>query len=216
MEILKLVDNCSLLLLCLLVITVNNIAASNQTIKKDLPLDSEVVKEDVKDHETELHIVATDKSPKQAIEVGKQEAATAKNASAATADKGSTAVGEQQKLPSRAPNEKTLIRKEHLLNIAEETKYHLKPANLNFDDNDIPDSYIKGFYIFLTLSGVAMFFIVVRVYRLRLSRAERKYGVQGDRSTQELVPLPVSIEDGNSDDEDQTLFELSRQQIRIL
>ncbi|XP_053962728.1 uncharacterized protein LOC128866207 isoform X2 [Anastrepha ludens] len=216
MELLKLVDNCSLLLLCLLVITVNNIAASNQTIKKDLPLDSEVVKEDVKTHETELHIVATDKSPKQAIEVGKQEAATAKNASAATADKGSTDVGEQQKLPSRAPNEKTLIRKEHLLNIAEETKYHLKPANLNFDDNDIPDSYIKGFYIFLTLSGVAMFFIVVRVYRLRLSRAERKYGVQGDRSTQELVPLPVSIEDGNSDDEDQTLFELSRQQIRIL
>lgn len=53
---------------------------------------------------------------------------------------------------------------------------------------------------------------------LRLSRAERKYGVQGDRANQELTPLPMAIEDVNSDedDEDHTLFEVNRQSIRIL
>ncbi|XP_037949199.1 uncharacterized protein LOC119689059 [Teleopsis dalmanni] len=81
-------------------------------------------------------------------------------------------------------------------------------------DSDMPDSFKAGFYVFLALSCGAVMFIVFKVYRMRLSRAERKYGVQGDRSTQELTPLPIEIEDGNSDDEDQTLFD--RQQIRIL
>ncbi|KAI8127265.1 hypothetical protein FF38_11545 [Lucilia cuprina] len=84
------------------------------------------------------------------------------------------------------------------------------------DSDDISDSLKTGFYFFLILSSGAIVFIVFKIYRLRLSRAERKYGVQGDRSTQELTPLPISIEDGHSDDEDQTLFEVQRQNIRIL
>ncbi|KAM7343490.1 uncharacterized protein ACRADG_010490 [Cochliomyia hominivorax] len=84
------------------------------------------------------------------------------------------------------------------------------------DADDMADSLKTGFYFFLILSSAAIVFILFKIYRLRLSRAERKYGVQGDRSTQELTPLPISIEDGHSDDEDETLFEVQRQNIRIL
>uniref|UniRef100_A0A1B0FF01 Uncharacterized protein n=1 Tax=Glossina morsitans morsitans TaxID=37546 RepID=A0A1B0FF01_GLOMM len=83
-------------------------------------------------------------------------------------------------------------------------------------NEDISDSLKAGFYFFLALSSSAVIFILYKVYRLRLSRAERKYGVQGDRSTQELTPLPMAIDDGHSDDEDQTLFDVQRQQLRIL
>ncbi|XP_075167337.1 uncharacterized protein LOC142239436 [Haematobia irritans] len=83
-------------------------------------------------------------------------------------------------------------------------------------NEEISDSLKTGFYFFVALSLSAVLFIIFKVYRLRLSRAERKYGVQGDRTTQELTPLPIGIEDGHSEDEDQTVFELNRQNIRIL
>ncbi|XP_017025151.1 uncharacterized protein [Drosophila kikkawai] len=63
-------------------------------------------------------------------------------------------------------------------------------------------------YIVVGITSTAILLFVMRVYRLRLSRAERKYGVQGDRANQELTPLPMAIEDVNSDEEDHTLFEL--------
>ncbi|XP_005177648.1 uncharacterized protein LOC101894018 [Musca domestica] len=84
------------------------------------------------------------------------------------------------------------------------------------NNEEISDSLKTGFYFFAALSLSAILFIIFKIYRLRLSRAERKYGVQGDRSTQELTPLPIGIEDGHSDDEDQTVFEINRQNIRIL
>ncbi|XP_073846932.1 uncharacterized protein [Musca autumnalis] len=93
--------------------------------------------------------------------------------------------------------------------------YHQEETILR-DNEEISDSLKTGFYFFAALSLSAILFLVFKVYRLRLSRAERKYGVQGDRSTQELTPLPISIEDGHSDDEDQTVFEINRQNIRIL
>ncbi|KAH8290236.1 hypothetical protein KR054_001240 [Drosophila jambulina] len=71
-------------------------------------------------------------------------------------------------------------------------------------------------YIVVGITSTAILLLVMRVYRLRLSRAERKYGVQGDRANQELTPLPMAIEDVNSDEEDHTLFEVNRQNIRIL
>lgn len=82
--------------------------------------------------------------------------------------------------------------------------------------DDIPDSFKTTFYFFVGLSSAAVLFILLKVYRMRLSRAERRYGVQGDRRTQEMTPLPISIEDANSDEDDQTLFEVNREQIRIL
>ncbi|KAH8319570.1 hypothetical protein KR074_000534 [Drosophila pseudoananassae] len=71
-------------------------------------------------------------------------------------------------------------------------------------------------YLLVGVTSSAILLLVLRVYRLRLSRAERKYGVHGDRANQELTPLPMAIEDVNSDEEDHTLFEVNRQNIRIL
>ncbi|XP_013116500.1 uncharacterized protein LOC106093880 [Stomoxys calcitrans] len=93
--------------------------------------------------------------------------------------------------------------------------YHQEEVIMQSNE-EISDSLKTGFYFFVALSLSAILFIVFKVYRLRLSRAERKYGVQGDRTTQELTPLPIGIEDGHSDDEDQTVFEVNRQNIRIL
>lgn len=94
--------------------------------------------------------------------------------------------------------------------------HHEEEEFLLNDDEDISNSLATGFYFFLALSSGAVIFILFKIYRLRLSRAERKYGVQGDRSNQELTPLPISIEDGHSDDEEQIVFEVQRQNIRIL
>ncbi|XP_033248229.1 uncharacterized protein LOC117188448 isoform X2 [Drosophila miranda] len=63
-------------------------------------------------------------------------------------------------------------------------------------------------YVLVAITSSAIFLLVLRVYRMRLTRAERKYGVQGDRANQELTPLPMAIEDVNSDEEDHTVFEL--------
>ncbi|KAH8254399.1 hypothetical protein KR032_009870 [Drosophila birchii] len=81
-------------------------------------------------------------------------------------------------------------------------------------DDDAPGQAVV--YIVVGITSTAILLLVMRVYRLRLSRAERKYGVQGDRANQELTPLPMAIEDVNSDEEDHTLFEVNRQNIRIL
>lgn len=93
---------------------------------------------------------------------------------------------------------------------------HIEHSNPK-SDMDFPDSFTPVYYILLAITSSAILLLIARVYRLRLSRAERKYGVQGDRANQELTPLPMAIEDVNSDeDEDHTLFEVNRQSIRIL
>ncbi|KAM8713020.1 hypothetical protein ACLKA7_013351 [Drosophila subpalustris] len=97
-----------------------------------------------------------------------------------------------------------------------EDNVHIEHSKPN-SDNDFSDSFTPVYYILVAISSSAILLLVARVYRLRLSRAERKYGVQGDRANQELTPLPMAIEDVNSDeDEDHTLFEVNRQSIRIL
>ncbi|XP_039486980.1 uncharacterized protein LOC120448840 isoform X1 [Drosophila santomea] len=99
------------------------------------------------------------------------------------------------------------------------------PGSLSADDVHVerspmsPDEDFPGqavVYILVGITSTAILLLIMRVYRLRLSRAERKYGVQGDRANQELTPLPMAIEDVNSDEEDHTLFEVNRQNIRIL
>ena len=47
------------------------------------------------------------------------------------------------------------------------------------------------------------------ICRLRGSLAERRYGVHGDRGAQELTPLPMAIEDEDSDTEDHTVFDIN-------
>ncbi|XP_014097883.2 uncharacterized protein [Bactrocera oleae] len=208
---LKLMDSCTLLILCLYLLTVN-VSAGNQTLKKDLHDDKLFVDEVIKPPKNELRRVVSDKSLiKESVEAHEHEQiTTTKN------EKQSVTVEKQQKLSSVPQAEPTISPKERFSHVVEETKFKTKDINIDYEDDDLPGSYITGFYIFIGLSMCAMLFIVVRVYRLRLSRAERRYGVQGDRSTQELVPLPVSIEDDNSEDEDHTLFEVNCQQIRIL
>lgn len=44
--------------------------------------------------------------------------------------------------------------------------------------------------------------------RLRRSRVENRYGTQAE-SAQELRPLPLAIEDEDSDNDDQTLFDIN-------
>ncbi|KAI8037130.1 uncharacterized protein LOC128255975 isoform X1 [Drosophila gunungcola] len=90
---------------------------------------------------------------------------------------------------------------------------HVEQTRMS-SDMDFPGQAVV--YILVGITSTAILLLVMRVYRLRLSRAERKYGVQGDRANQELTPLPMAIEDVNSDDEDHTVFEVNRQNIRIL
>ncbi|XP_016990535.1 uncharacterized protein LOC108052607 isoform X2 [Drosophila rhopaloa] len=82
---------------------------------------------------------------------------------------------------------------------------HVEQTHMS-SDIDFPGQAVV--YILVGITSTAILLLVMRVYRLRLSRAERKYGVQGDRANQELTPLPMAIEDVNSDDEDHTVFEL--------
>uniref|UniRef100_B4MQZ6 GK21352 n=2 Tax=Drosophila willistoni TaxID=7260 RepID=B4MQZ6_DROWI len=92
-------------------------------------------------------------------------------------------------------------------------EHHLGQSAFN-EELDIPGQAF--FYVLVGITTTAIILLVVRVYGLRLSRAERKYGVQGDRANEELTPLPMAIEDVNSDEEDHTVFEVNRQNIRIL
>ncbi|XP_055859047.1 uncharacterized protein LOC129921305 [Episyrphus balteatus] len=91
-----------------------------------------------------------------------------------------------------------------------ETKIFFQPYP---NEVDIPESFKMGFYFFIGLSITGIVFILLKINRMRLSRAERKYGVHGDRTTQELTPLPMAIED-DSDNEDHTVFDINRQ-IRV-
>ncbi|XP_017061400.1 uncharacterized protein LOC108101534 isoform X2 [Drosophila ficusphila] len=86
-----------------------------------------------------------------------------------------------------------------------EDDVHVELSRMS-SDLDFPGQAVV--YILVGITSTAILLLVMRVYRLRLSRAERKYGVQGDRANQELTPLPMAIEDVNSDEEDHTLFEL--------
>uniref|UniRef100_A0A0A1XAK4 Uncharacterized protein C14orf37 homolog n=1 Tax=Zeugodacus cucurbitae TaxID=28588 RepID=A0A0A1XAK4_ZEUCU len=202
--------NCRTLLIFYLYLLTANVSAANQTLKKDLHDDKVIVDEVSKAPENVVPIVVTDKNIKESAEVHKQITATINN------ENESAKVAEEHKVPPEPQVEQEKSPEAHFSHVVEETKFKTKDVNLDYDDDDLPASYLTGFYIFLGLSLCAMLFIVAKVYRLRLSRAERRYGVQGDRSTQELVPLPVSIEDDNSEDEDHTLFEVNRPQIRIL
>ncbi|XP_004535738.1 uncharacterized protein LOC101458055 [Ceratitis capitata] len=204
----KLMEYCTLLLgIFLITLTVT---AEKQSQKKDLNAKNVFADEVSKTSEADLHIIVSNESPKERFEDHVQISTTTKN------ENQYSAAAEQQKPPIPIESGKTIPPIAHYEHVVEETKVNTKDINFDYEDDDLPASYITGFYIFLALSLSAMLFIVFRVYRLRLSRAERKYGVQGDRSTQELVPLPVSIEDGNSEDEDHTLFDIGRQQARRL
>ncbi|XP_055380167.1 uncharacterized protein LOC129611201 [Condylostylus longicornis] len=81
--------------------------------------------------------------------------------------------------------------------------------NIYTSQDEMPDSFKTGFYILMSVGLVGLSFIIYKAFKLRMTRAERKYGVQGDRNAQELTPLPTSI-DEDSDTEDQTIFELIR------
>ncbi|XP_067630153.1 uncharacterized protein [Eurosta solidaginis] len=209
-----LTHNCQLILLCLLLVTVNKASASQ--IKKK---DGAIASEDLKTSDAELPYTVDETNPKNPNPI-QESVATKKHEGVlnnAVGGKLSANVEPEhnKKLPNSEPVGGTIAPIERWSNTADESQFNLK-ANYEYGDDELPHSFVTSFYVFLGLSVGAMLFILVKVYRLRLSRAERKYGVHGDRTTQELVPLPVSIEDCNSEDEDQTLFEVNRQQIRIL
>lgn len=108
-------------------------------------------------------------------------------------------------------NFKNNITQQNISQQESETKHILQP-NPN-EKMEIPESFKMGFYFFIGLSITGIFFILIKIHRMRFSRAERKYGVHGDKTTQELTPLPMSIED-DSDNEDHTVFDINRQ-IRV-
>lgn len=52
--------------------------------------------------------------------------------------------------------------------------------------------------------------------RLRSHRAERRYGVQGDKSAQELTHLPTAIEEDESElEDDETLFDINKTRVYV-
>lgn len=52
--------------------------------------------------------------------------------------------------------------------------------------------------------------------RLRSHRAERRYGVQGDKSAQELTHLPTAMEEDESElEEDETLFDINKTRVYV-
>lgn len=157
---LKLMDSCTLLILCLYLLTVN-VSAGNQTLKKDLHDDKLFVDEVIKPPKNELRRVVSDKSLiKESVEAHEHEQiTTTKN------EKQSVTVEKQQKLSSVPQAEPTISPKERFSHVVEETKFKTKDINIDYEDDDLPGSYITGFYIFIGLSMCAMLFIVVRVYR---------------------------------------------------
>ncbi|KAF5291340.1 hypothetical protein FQA39_LY03491 [Lamprigera yunnana] len=79
------------------------------------------------------------------------------------------------------------------------------------DKNDLLQSgaLLRGFYVFLGLSVLTVFYFVYRSYRLRHgsqpSTTVKKYGVTARRSDLEMRPLELD------DDDDDTLFEVNNQ-----
>lgn len=53
--------------------------------------------------------------------------------------------------------------------------------------------------------------------RLRAHRAERKYGVQGDKAAQELTHLPSAMvdEDESELEDDETLFDINKTRVYV-
>ncbi|GAB0097518.1 hypothetical protein DMENIID0001_131610 [Sergentomyia squamirostris] len=75
------------------------------------------------------------------------------------------------------------------------------------------ESLQTAFLAFAALGILLLFFIVFRSFRLRTSRAERRYGVQGDRNTQELTPLPMAAEEDEDSGDEQILFDASHNRL---
>ncbi|XP_055689841.1 membrane protein FAM174A [Lutzomyia longipalpis] len=78
------------------------------------------------------------------------------------------------------------------------------PQWVKTDDSSLQTAFLA----FAAIGILLIFFIIFRSYRLRTSRAERRYGVLGNRNTQELTPLPMAVDEDSADDE-QTLFDAS-------
>ncbi|KAK4884572.1 hypothetical protein RN001_000843 [Aquatica leii] len=82
------------------------------------------------------------------------------------------------------------------------------PIRANFK-NDLLQSgaLLRGFYVFLGLSIITVFYFVYRSYRLRHgsqpSTTVKKYGITARRSDMEMRPLELDDED------DDTLFEVN-------
>ncbi|KAH8372218.1 hypothetical protein KR093_010600 [Drosophila rubida] len=129
---------------------------------------------------------------------------------------------QQQPQPQQHPPNPQTVGEEKVHSTAEDVvmpvdNVHIERSPTKSGDMEFSDSFTAVYYVLVAITSSAILLLIARVYRLRLSRAERKYGVQGDRANQELTPLPMAIEDVNSDeDEDHTLFEVNRQSIRIL
>lgn len=51
---------------------------------------------------------------------------------------------------------------------------------------------------------------------MRSHRAERRYGVQGDKSAQELTHLPTAMEEDESElEDDETLFDINKTRVYV-
>jgi len=74
------------------------------------------------------------------------------------------------------------------------------PAN-----TEIPASIMSGFYAFVALGFLAVVYITYRSFRIRSSRAARRYGTRGNHLRQELQPLPGAIETDSDGDDQQTV-----------
>ncbi|XP_001361478.1 uncharacterized protein [Drosophila pseudoobscura] len=137
-----------------------------------------------------------------------------KDADAIIAEKPVLTLKEQPKEPERPADQKSRaepkLSPSSSLPVEDVRIEHSSMGN----EMDFPGQAVV--YVLVAITSSAIFLLVLRVYRMRLTRAERKYGVQGDRANQELTPLPMAIEDVNSDEEDHTVFEVNRQNIRIL
>lgn len=74
-------------------------------------------------------------------------------------------------------------------------------------DNVDSGAMIRGFYVFLGLSLLTIFYFLFKTYRLRNGSQPptqvRKYGVLTRRGDVEMLPLPL-----DDDDEDDTVFDL--------
>jgi len=70
---------------------------------------------------------------------------------------------------------------------------------------EIPASIMSGFYAFVALGFLAVVYITYRSFRIRTSRAARRYGTRGNHSRQELQPLPGAMESDSDGDDQQTV-----------
>lgn len=157
----KIMESCTLLIFCLYLLTIN-VSAGNQTLKKDLHDDKVFVDEVIKLPENELHSIVNNKST---IIKAEESAEALEQITPMKNEKHNVKVEEQQKLSPEPQTEQTISPKERFSHVVEETKFKTKDVNLDYEDADLPGSYITGFYIFIGLSICAMIFIMVKAYR---------------------------------------------------